>query len=343
MSDTTHIQLAHGGGGQLTAELIEQVILPALGGPQQVGALTDSAVLDAPPGRLALTTDSYVVHPLEFPGGDIGKLAICGTVNDLAMAGARPMAMTMALIIEEGLEIELLTRIVESAGQTAAEVGVAIVTGDTKVVPRGALDGLMINTAGLGEVLAGADLGFQRLSPGDSIVLSGPLGEHGLAVMARRKGLSFSSDLLSDCAPLSQPAAALVEALGSELHFMRDPTRGGLAATLVDMAEGSSHNVEIDEASIPVNPTALAAAEILGLDLLTVANEGKLVAVVSAKACDEALSVLGEYQVARQAAEIGRIAGPADTDQLPLVEMITKIGGRRIVQMPYGEELPRIC
>ena len=343
MSDTTHIQLAHGGGGQLTAELIEQVILPALGGPQQVGALTDSAVLDAPPGRLALTTDSYVVHPLEFPGGDIGKLAICGTVNDLAMAGARPMAMTMALIIEEGLEIELLTRIVESAGQTAAEVGVAIVTGDTKVVPRGALDGLMINTAGLGEVLAGADLGFQRLSPGDSIVLSGPLGEHGLAVMARRKGLSFSSDLLSDCAPLSQPAAALVEALGSELHFMRDPTRGGLAATLVDMAEGSSHNVEIDEASIPVNPTALAAAEILGLDLLTVANEGKLVAVVSAKACDEALSVLGKYQVARQAAEIGRITGQADTDQLPLVEMITKIGGRRIVQMPYGEELPRIC
>jgi hydrogenase expression/formation protein HypE len=343
MSDTTHIQLAHGGGGQLTAELIEQVILPALGGPQQVGALTDSALLDAPPGRLALTTDSYVVHPLEFPGGDIGKLAICGTVNDLAMAGARPMAMTMALIIAEGLEIELLKRIVKSAGRTAAEVGAAVVTGDTKVVPRGALDGLMINTAGLGEVIPGADLGFQRLSPGDSIVLSGPLGEHGLAVMARRKGLSFSSDLLSDCAPLSQPAAALVEALGSELHFMRDPTRGGLAATLVDMAEGSSHNVEIDEASIPVNPTALAAAEILGLDLLTVANEGKLVAVVSAKAGDKAIEVLGKYAVARQSARIGRVVESADTHQLPLVEMITKIGGRRIVQMPYGEELPRIC
>ncbi|MDP6542370.1 MAG: hydrogenase expression/formation protein HypE [Phycisphaerae bacterium] len=343
MSDTTHIQLAHGGGGQLTAELIEQVILPALGGPQQIGSLNDSAVLDAATGRLALTTDSYVVHPLEFPGGDIGKLAICGTVNDLAMAGARPTAMTMALIVEEGLEIALLKRILESAGQTAAEVGVAIVTGDTKVVPRGALDGLMINTAGLGEVLPGADLGFPRILPGDSIVLSGPLGEHGLAVMAMRKGLSFSSDLLSDCAPLSQPAAALVEALGSELHFMRDPTRGGLAATLVDLAGGSSHNVEIDETSIPVNPTALGAAEILGLDLLTVANEGKLVAVVSPEACDRAVEVLQKHQAARQAAAIGRITESADTGQLPLVEMITKIGGRRIVQMPYGEELPRIC
>ena len=343
MSDTTHIQLAHGGGGQLTAELIEQVILPALGGPQQTGALTDSAVLDAPGQRLALTTDSYVVHPLEFPGGDIGKLAICGTVNDLAMAGARPTALTMALIVEEGLEIALLKRIVESAGQTAAQVGAPVVTGDTKVVPRGALDGLMINTAGLGEVLAGADLGFQRLSPGDSIVLSGPLGEHGLAVMASRKGLSFSSDLLSDCASLSEPAEALVEALGGDLHFMRDPTRGGLAATLVDLAGGSSHNVEIDEASIPVNPTALAAAEILGLDLLTVANEGKLVAVVSAEASEKAVEILSEYQVARQAAGIGRIVEREDTGQLPLVEMITKIGGRRIVQMPYGEELPRIC
>ena len=343
MSDTTHIQLAHGGGGQLTAELIERVILPALGGPQQAGALTDSAVLNVPSDRVALTTDSYVVHPLEFPGGDIGKLAICGTVNDLAMAGARPVALTMALIVTEGLEIALLKRIVESAGRTAAEVGVAIVTGDTKVVPRGALDGLMINTAGLGEVLAGADLGFKRVSPVDSILLSGPLGEHGLAVMARRKGLSFSSDLLSDCAPLSQPAASLVEALGGELHFMRDPTRGGLAATLADLAAGSGHNVEIDEVSIPVNPTALAAAEILGLDLLTVANEGKLVAVVSANACREGLRVLSKYQVAREAAQIGRIVQRTDTGQLPLVEMITKIGGRRIVQMPYGEELPRIC
>jgi len=343
MSDTTSIQLAHGGGGQLTAELIEQVILPALGGPQQADALTDSAVLDAPGRRMALTTDSYVVHPLEFPGGDIGKLAICGTVNDLAMAGAKPTAMSLALIIEEGLEIALLKRVLESAGKVSAELGVPVVTGDTKVVPRGALDGLMINTAGLGEILAGADLGFERISPGDSIVLSGPLGEHGLAVMAKRKGLSFSSDLLSDCAPLSQPAAALVEALGGELHFMRDPTRGGLAATLADLAEGSGHNIEIDEASIPVNRAALAAAEILGLDLLTVANEGKLVAVVSAQARDEALRVLREHDVARETAEIGRIVPRTETSQLPLVEMVTKIGGRRIVQMPYGEELPRIC
>ena len=327
----------------MTAELIEQVILPALGGPQQIGSLTDAAVLDVPASRLAMTTDSYVVHPLEFPGGDIGKLAICGTVNDLAMAGARPIALTMALIIEEGLEIALLKRVLESAGRTAAQVGVQVVTGDTKVVPRGALDGLMINTAGLGELLAGADLGFNRVAPGDAVVLSGPLGEHGLAVMARRNGLSLSSDLLSDCGPLCEPVAALVEAMGSELHFMRDPTRGGLAATLADLAEGSGHNVEIDEASIPVNPTALGAAEILGLDLLSVANEGKLVAIVSANACDEAAGVLREHQIASAAARIGRIVSRTDTAQLPLVEMVTKIGGRRIIQMPYGEELPRIC
>jgi hydrogenase expression/formation protein HypE len=343
MSDTTHIQLAHGGGGQLTAELIEQVILPAIGGPQQAAALNDSAVLDVPSARVAMTTDSYVVHPLEFPGGDIGKLAICGTVNDLAMAGARPIALTMALIIAEGLEIALLKRILESAGRTAAQVGVPIVTGDTKVVPRDALDALTINTAGLGELLDGADLGFQRVSPGDAIVLSGPLGEHGLAVMARRKGLSLSSDLLSDCAPLSQPAAALVEALGHHLHFMRDPTRGGLAATLADLAGGSRHNVEIDEASIPVNPTAFAAAEILGLDLLTIANEGKLVAVVSAEACDEAVKVLRDHKIAHEATRIGRIVSSADTGRIALVEMVTKIGGRRIIQMPYGEDLPRIC
>jgi len=327
----------------LTSELIEQVILPSLGGPQQAGLLTDAALLSVPAERLAMTTDSYVVHPLEFPGGDIGKLAICGTVNDLAMAGARPIAMTMALIIEEGFETALLKRLLESAGRTAALVGVPIVTGDTKVVPRGALDGLMINTAGLGQVVAGADLGFHRAAPGDSIVLSGPLGEHGLAVMARRKGLSLSSDLVSDCAPLSQPAAALVEALGGELHFMRDPTRGGLAAALADLAEGSGHNVEIDEESIPVNPAALAAAEILGLDLLAVANEGKLVAVVSAEAGPEALNVLRKHRIAAQTAEIGRIVESADAAQPPLTEMITRIGGRRIVQMPYGEQLPRIC
>jgi len=343
MSTETHIQLAHGGGGRLTGELIEQVMLPSLGGPQQVGSLTDSALLDTPAGRLAMTTDSYVVHPLEFPGGDIGKLAICGTVNDLAMAGSRPIALTMALIIEEGLEIALLKRCLESAGLTAAQVGVSVVTGDTKVVPRGALDGLMINTAGLGEVLAGSDLGFDRVSPGDSIVLSGPLGEHGLAVMARRKGLTFSGDLVSDCGPLCEPVAALVDALGDQLHFMRDPTRGGLAATLADLASGSGHNIEIDEASIPVNSTALVAAEILGLDLLSVANEGKLVAVVSAGARDEAVRVLSDCDIARQAAAIGAIVESNGSAQPPLVEIITKIGGRRIVQMPYGEELPRIC
>jgi hydrogenase expression/formation protein HypE len=343
MSNTTHIQLAHGGGGQMTGELIEQIILPALSGTQQPGLLTDSAILEIPGDRLAMTTDSYVVNPLEFPGGDIGRLSICGTVNDLAMAGARPRALSMGLLIEEGLEIALLQRILESAGRVSTEIGVPVVTGDTKVVPRGALDGLMINTAGVGEVYAAANLGFKQVSFGDVILLSGSLGDHGLAVMARREGLSFSSDLRSDCAPLSRPAAALIEALGDELHFMRDPTRGGLAATLADLASGSGHDVEIDEASIPVNPAALAVAEILGLDLLTVANEGKLVAVVSADACEEALRVLQEFPIAHEATRIGRIVPQEDIAQLPLVEMITKIGGRRIVQTPYGEELPRIC
>jgi len=343
MTDTEHIQLAHGGGGQLTAELIEQVILPALGGGQQAGRLTDSAVLQCDGGRLAFTTDSYVVQPLEFPGGDIGSLAICGTINDLAVAGARPAALSVALVIEEGLEIALLGRVLASAGRAAGEAGVAIVTGDTKVMPRGTIDGLMINTSGVGQVLAGAKLGFDRITAGDRIVLSGPLGEHGLAVMARRKGLNFSTDLQSDCAAVHELTAALVEGLGAEVHFMRDPTRGGLAATLVEVSAAAGHDVEIDQAAIPANPVAVAAAEVLGLDLLTVANEGKLVAVVSGDAGREAARILAGFGIARQAAVIGRIGPPGDGSVLPIVEMLTRVGGRRVIQMPYGEELPRIC
>jgi len=339
MSDTDRIQLAHGGGGQLTAELIRDVILPALGG-QDARALTDAATLDVHVGKVAFTTDSYVVQPLEFPGGDIGKLAVCGTVNDLAVCGARPMALSMGLVIQEGLEIALLRRVLESAAAAAEAAGVRIVTGDTKVVDREACDGLTINTAGVGTVPENARLGFDRINAGDKVILSGPLGEHGLAIMSRREGLSLSSELESDCAPLHELTAALVDSLGDAVHFMRDPTRGGLAATLVEISEAAGRNVEIEEATIPVNRTARAAAEMLGLDLLTVANEGKLVAVVAPDAADKAVSLLREHPIASFAAIIGTIA-PAEDH--PLVEMLTAAGGRRIVQMPYGEELPRIC
>jgi hydrogenase expression/formation protein HypE len=345
MTDTLHIQLAHGGGGQLTAELIEQVILPALGaagGSQDAKRMKDAAVLPAPGAgaALAMTTDSYVVQPLEFPGGDIGKLAVCGTVNDLAVTGASPLALTLALVLEEGLEIALLRRVLASAGAAARDAGVSIVTGDTKVVERGGVAGMIINTAGLGAVLPKAKLGFDRIAPGDRIVLSGPLGEHGLAVMSRRKGLSFSAELQSDCAPLNPLTGALVEELGYDLKFMRDPTRSGLAAVLVDIAVGAGCDVEIDESALPVHRTARAAAEMLGLDLMSIANEGKLVAVVAPSRADEAVSIQARFEIARRATVVGTVVRTSDN---PLVEMLTAVGGRRIVQMPYGEELPRIC
>jgi len=340
MRNDQYIQLAHGGGGELTAELIEELILPALGGGQEPGRLADAAVLSAGGERLAFTTDSYVVQPLEFPGGDIGKLAVCGTINDLAVVGAEPLALSLGLVIQDGLELALLRRVLESAGRTAREAGVAIVTGDTKVVDRDACDGLMINTAGLGAVRPDAALGFERLGQGDRIILSGPLGEHALAVMSRREGLNFSADLSSDCQPIHALALALVEELGDDVRFMRDPTRGGLAATLVELARGAGRDIEIDESAIPINRTAQAAAAMLGLDLLEAANEGKLVAVVAEQAADRAVTVLAGLPAGRRAAVIGKL-GPARDD--PMVEMMTAAGGRRVVQMPYGEQLPRIC
>ena len=339
MSEGECIKLAHGGGGQLTAELIDEVILPALDGPQQSGRLTDAAELTLG-GRAAFTTDSYVVQPLEFPGGNIGKVAVCGTVNDLAVSGATPKALSLGLILEEGLEIALLRRVLEAAGQAARDAGVAIVTGDTKVMERGGVDGMVINTAGVGEVLAGAELGFARIAEGDEIVLSGPLGEHALAVMSQREGLSFTAELESDCAAVNRLTTELIETLGGRVHFMRDPTRGGLAATLVDVAVAAGRDVETVESAIPVNRTARAAAEMLGLDLMSAANEGKLVAVVEAGAGEQAVAVLRRHEIAFRAAVIGTV-GPAGDS--PLVELVTSIGGRRIVQMPYGEELPRIC
>jgi len=343
MTHDKHILLAHGGGGQLTGELIARVILPALGkgGAQNAAALTDAAsVALGDAGQAVFTTDSYVVQPLECPGADIGKLAVCGTINDLAVAGAQPVALSLALVLEEGLEIALLRRVLESAGAAAAAAGVAIVTGDTKVVERGAGAGMTVNTSGLGRRLPGARLGFGQVQPGDAVILSGPLGEHALAVMCQREGLGLRSDLRSDCAPLHGLTAALLGELGADVHFMRDPTRGGLAATLCDIAAATGCGIAIRETAIPVHPAAAAAAELLGLDLLSAANEGKLVAVVAASAADRAVEILAANPLAARAARIGVVGEPSD---YPLVELTTRAGGDRIVQMPYGEDLPRIC
>ena len=344
MADREHILLAHGGGGQLTAELLEEVILPALGGtvpsPELLRGLKDAACLDRPGGPIAFTTDSYVVQPLEFPGGDIGKLSVCGTINDLSVVGAVPKALSLALVLEEGLQIELLRRVLLSAGEVARKEGCPVVTGDTKVVERGSLSGLVINTAGVGEILPQAALGFERIRAGDRIVLSGPLGEHGLAVMCQREGLAFRSELRSDCAAICRLTRPLIEELGGDVRFLRDPTRGGLAATLAEIALATGRDIELNEKAIPVNPTARAAAEMLGLDLLSVANEGKLVAVVAPRSAERAVKVLSRHEIAARAAVIGTVGEPG---RPALVEMVTAVGGRRIVQMPYGEELPRIC
>ncbi len=340
MMDKEHIQLAHGGGGELTAELIEGVILPALAGPQRPGRLTDAAIVPAGGVKFAFTTDSYVVRPLEFPGGDIGKLAVAGTVNDLSVVGAKPLAMSLALVIREGFEIALLARLLESAGRTAREAGVAIVTGDTKVVEHDACDGLVINTSGIGLLHENAALGFERVAAGDAILLSGPLGEHALAVMSKRRGLSFTSELISDCASIAPLSRSLLDRFGRDVHFMRDPTRGGLAAVLADLAEATGRGIEIRETAIPVNRAARAAAEMLGLDLLSSANEGKLLSVVAAGVAEQAVEVLARHDLAAHAAIIGVVGELGDH---PLVEMVTTVGGRRVVQRPYGEDLPRIC
>ena len=291
-------------------------------------------------GAIVFTTDSYVIRPLVFGGGDIGKLSVCGTINDLAVAGASPRGLSMALVIREGLEISLLRQVLTSAGDVAKQVGVKIVTGDTKVVGRDGCDGLIINTAGVGEMLGRAKLGFDRIRQGDCVLVSGPLGVHGLAIMSLREGLSFSGDLESDCAPLNGLTTDLIGELGDDVHFMRDPTRGGLAATLAEVCRSAGRDVEISESAIPVNRSARAAAEMLGLDLLIAANEGKLVAVVAPQAAERAREILAGHRIAAGAAIIGTIGPQSDN---PLVEMVTSIGGRRVVQMPFGQELPRIC
>ncbi|GGM21764.1 hydrogenase expression/formation protein HypE [Streptomyces fumigatiscleroticus] len=330
------VLLGHGAGGRLTAELLDTLVLPALEGPG--GPLEDAAPLPGHPD-LVISTDSFVVSPLFFPGGDIGSLAVHGTVNDLAMRGARPVALSVALIVEEGLPLARLRAVAESLGKAARDARVPVVTGDTKVVGRGAVDKIFINTTGVGQRRPGLRPSAAHARPGDAVLLSGPLGLHGITVLSSREGLGFDSDIRSDSRPLHHLVAALAP-LGEHVHTLRDPTRGGLAAALNEIARDARVAIGIDESDIPVPGTVAAACDLLGLDPLTVANEGCLVAFVAPTAAEDALAALRSLPEGRDAARIGEVLphGPAGR-----VVLRTLVGARRVVDMPLGELLPRIC
>ncbi len=330
------ILLAHGSGGKLAHELIEKSFAKAFANPF-LAKLDDSAVIDFS-GRLAFTTDSYVVSPIFFPGGDIGKLAVYGTVNDLAMSGAKPLYLSLSFIIEEGLPQDELNEIVDSIGKAAQAAGVEIVTGDTKVVHRGSADKLFINTAGIGIIAEGVDISGSKARPGDRVILSGTIGDHGIAVLGQREGLSFSRQLESDCAPLGSLVAEMLAA-SPDIHSLRDPTRGGLATTLNELAEQSRVSIRIEEEKIPVREEVLATCEMLGFDPLYVANEGKLVAIVPAKDADKILNAMRENHYGTDAAIIGEVKA----EHPGRVVMKTCLGASRIVDMLVGDLLPRIC
>jgi hydrogenase expression/formation protein HypE len=330
------ILLAHGSGGKLAHELVEKSFVKAFANPF-LAKLDDSAVIELS-GKLAFTTDSYVVSPIFFPGGDIGKLAVCGTVNDLAMAGANPLYLSLAFIIEEGLSQAELKKIVDSTQRAAQEAGVQIVTGDTKVVHRGSADKLFINTAGVGVIPEGVDISGSQARPGDRVILSGTIGDHGIAVLSQREGLSFSTRLESDCAPLNSLVATMLTA-SPNIHCLRDPTRGGLATSLNELAKQSEVGIRIEEEKIPVREEVLAACEMLGFDPLYVANEGKLVAIVLAEDADKVLAAMQENQYGKEAAIIGEVTG----EQPGRVVMKTCLGASRIIDMLVGDLLPRIC
>lgn len=332
------VQMAHGGGGRLMRDLVHEVFLKAFAGLAPKNPPHDSAVLAVGGLRLAFTTDSFVVSPLFFPGGDIGRLAVFGTVNDLAMAGARPQWLSAAFVLEEGFPLETLRRIVASMQAAAQEAGVAIVTGDTKVVDRGKGDGVYLNTAGIGIVPPGVEVSPQRVRPGDAVLVSGDLGRHGIAILSVREGLAFEGALASDCAPLARLVEGLT-ALGADLHCLRDLTRGGLAAALNEIALDAHVGIELDEDSIPVAEPVAGACELLGLDPLYVANEGRLVAFVSAQAADRALEILAGYTQDTRPARVGRVT----LEHPGIVAVRNAMGGQRIVDLLAGEPLPRIC
>ena len=329
------VLLVHGDGGQLMTELIERVFVSRLGTGEPPG--DDAARLNGS-GRLVFTTDAFVVDPIFFPGGDIGRLAVCGTVNDLAAAGARPVALSASFILEEGLPIVDLERIVDSMAAAAREAGVCVICGDTKVVPRGRADRVYISTSGVGQVPEGVNVSGARARPGDAVLVSGPVGDHGLAVLSRREGLEFDSPIVSDCAPL---AGLVQEVLGAApaVHVLRDPTRGGLATALNEIARQSAVQIELEERAIPVREAVAAACELLGLDPLYAANEGKMVLLVAPEALEPVFVALRGHPLGREAAVIGRVmAGPAGR-----VLLRTPLGTHRILDRHVGEQMPRIC
>jgi len=331
------IVLGHGSGGRLTGDLVAQLFQPLLENPVLLAG-DDAAILPAVEGRLAISTDAHVVQPLFFPGGDIGRLAVCGTVNDLAMVGARPQWLAAAFILEEGFPTADLERIVRSMKTAAEEADVTVVAGDTKVAERGQVDGLYVTTTGLGTIPAGRDTCAANVQPGDAVLVSGPLGDHGIAVLAARGELQFETTLVSDVAPLGSLVEALYAA-GVSVHALRDPTRGGLAAALNELAVSSGVSILVEEEAIPLRPEVRAACEMLGFDPLHVANEGKLVAFVPAEDADRALTALQAHAYGSEAVCVGRVeAGPAGR-----VALTTGLGVQRILDVPAGELLPRIC
>ena len=331
------IVLAHGSGGKLSQQLMQAVILPRFRN-DLLAPLHDGAIFTVNGARLAFTTDSHVVSPIFFPGGDIGKLAVHGTVNDLAMCGARPLHLSVGFILEEGTPMGDFARVVDSMREAADAAGVNLVTGDTKVVDRGKADGIFINTSGIGLVPEGVNVGPARARPGDKILLSGEIAVHGIAIMSVREGLEFETEIASDTAPLN----GLVEAMfatGADIHVLRDPTRGGISSALTEIAQSARVGMLLDESRIPIGEEVKGACEILGLDPLYVANEGKLLAVVPAADAERVLTVMRSHPLGRQSAIIGAVT----SDHPSFVLMKTRVGGTRVVDMLSGEQLPRIC
>ncbi len=333
------IVMGHGAGGKMMADLIQHLFAPAFGNTwlDQMG---DSTILELIPGQIAFTTDSFVVNPLFFPGGNIGELAVNGTVNDLAMRGAKPLFLSAGFILEEGLPMETLGAIVTAMAAACEKAGVKVVTGDTKVVQKSHGDGIYINTSGIGVIPTGVNIGPANARPGDAILVSGTMGDHGMAIMSVREGLNFQSEIRSDTAPLNGLADSMIQAGGNgSIHCLRDATRGGLAAVLNERAAASKAGLEFDERKVPIRPEVNAACEMLGLDPLYVANEGKLIAIVAAEQAQAILAAMRAQEIGREAAIIGTVV----KDHPGLVTARTSIGGMRVVDLPAGELLPRIC
>jgi hydrogenase expression/formation protein HypE len=337
LRDYPNVIMGHGGGGRLSAELIEHLFLPAFSDGEPP-TLTDSAVLTVEAGRLAFSTDSFVVQPLLFPGGSIGELAINGTINDLAMCGAQPYYMSCSFIIEEGMPIYQLGAIAERMGRAARQAGVRLVTGDTKVVDHGHGDGVYINTSGIGVIPENVQFSPSKARPGDIVIVSGTLGDHGMAIMSVREGLEFETVIKSDSAALHELVAAMLAATGN-IRVMRDPTRGGLASSLNEIVQAAHVGIVLNERDIPVNPAVAAACEMLGMDPIYVANEGKLIAIVAPEDADAVLAVMQAHQYGKAARIIGKVV-----EKHPgILVAKTGIGGTRVVDMQIGEQLPRIC